>query len=45
MIPQNNPTKNPPTTSFNVCWRTMMRAEPNRPDSKMNMYNGWIGLN
>ena len=45
MIPQNNPMKNPPNTSFKVCWRTMMRAEPNRPESKINPQRQGIGLN
>ena len=45
MTPQNSPTKNPPATSFNVCWRTMMRAEPSMPASRMKAQSHPVGLN
>lgn len=45
VIPQNKPTKKPPPTSFKVCWRTMIRAEPNIPASKIKPQSHQIGLN
>lgn len=44
MIPQNKPTKKPPATSFKVCCRTMIRAEPSIPDKRMKMHNEVMGL-
>lgn len=45
MIPQNKPTKKPPPTSFKVCCRTMIRADPNIPASKIKPHSHQIGLN
>lgn len=45
MTPQNNPTKKPPPTSFKVCCRRMMRAEPSIPESRIKKQSQPTGLN
>ena len=45
MTPQNNPTEKPPPTSFKVCCRRMMRAEPSIPASRIKKQSQPTGLN